>query len=44
MLYKKLKLKEIYIPTHYGDEVSHLKSIPYGLYVLYSTLKSKFKE
>ena len=44
LLYKKLKLKEIHIPTHYGDEVSHLKSIPYGLYVLYSTLKSKFKK
>ena len=28
-----MKILEIYIPTHYGDEVSHLKSIPYGLNV-----------
>ena len=44
LLKKKLTLKEIYIPTFYGDEVSHLKSIPYGLKVLYSTIKSKFKK
>ena len=44
LLAKKLRLKEIYIPTHYGDEISHLKSIPYGLNVLYSTIKSKFKK
>ncbi len=41
-LKKKLKILEIYIPTHYGDEVSHLKSIPYGLKVLWTTIKSKF--
>jgi len=41
LLKKNLKLKEIKIPTHYGDEISHLKSIPYGLNVLYSTIKSK---
>jgi len=33
----------IFIPTHYGDEVSHLKSIPYGINVLLTTIKSKFK-
>jgi len=43
LLKNKMKIKEIYIPTHYGDEVSHLKSIPYGLKVLYSTIKSRFK-
>ena len=43
LLNNKLNLKEIYIPTHYGDEISHLKSIPYGLNVLYSTIKSRFK-
>ena len=42
-LKKKLKILEIYIPTHYGDEVSHLKSIPYGIKVLKSTIKLKFK-
>ena len=42
-LKKKLKILEIYIPTHYGDEVSHLKSIPYGIKVLISTIKLKFK-
>lgn len=44
LLKKKMTLKEIYIPTFYGDEVSHLKSVPYGLKVLYSTIKSKFKK
>lgn len=43
LLKNKMTLKEIYIPTFYGDEVSHLKSIPYGFKVLYSTIKSKFK-
>ena len=43
-LKKKLKILEIHIPTYYGDEVSHLKSIPYGLKVLLSTVKSKFKK
>lgn len=42
-LKKKLNILEIHIPTYYGDEVSHLKSIPYGLKVLLSTFKSKFK-
>lgn len=44
LLKMKMTLKEIYIPTFYGDEVSHLKSVPYGLKVLYSTIKSKFKK
>ena len=42
MLKKKQKILEIHIPTHYGDEISHLKSIPYGIKVLISTLKSRF--
>ena len=37
-------IKEIPIPTHYGDEVSHLKSIPYGLNIIRSTIMSKFKK
>ena len=41
---KKLKIKEIPIPTIYSDEVSHLKSIPYGLNVLSSTFKYKNKK
>ena len=41
---KKLKILEIHIPTHYGDEISHLKSIPYGIKVLISTIKSRFKK
>ena len=44
ILKNNLKLKEIKIPTHYGDEVSHLKSIPYGINVLYTTIKSKLKK
>ena len=43
-LKKKLNILEIHIPTHYGDEISHLKSIPYGLQVLLTTIKSKFKK
>jgi len=42
LLKNKLKILEIHIPTHYGNEVSHLKSIPYGLNVLFTTIKSKF--
>ena len=42
LLKNKLKILEIYIPTYYGNEVSHLKSIPYGLNVLFTTIKSKF--
>lgn len=41
-LNKKFKILEIPQPTFYGDEVSHLKSIPYGLNVLWVTFKSKF--
>ena len=29
-----LSIGEIPIPTHYGDEISHVKSIPYGLRAL----------
>lgn len=43
LIKKNLELKEIPIPTHYGDEISHLKSIPYGLNVLLSTIKYRFK-
>ena len=42
LLKNQLKILEIHIPTHYGNEVSHLKSIPYGLSVLFTTIKSKF--
>ena len=43
-LKNKLNILEIHIPTHYGDEVSHLKSIPYGIKVLISTFKLRFKK
>ena len=42
LLKLKFVIKEIAIPTFYGDEVSHLKSIPYGINVLISTIKYKF--
>ena len=38
------KIKEVAMPTHYGDEISHLKSIPYGLNIVRTTLLSKFKK
>ena len=37
-------IKEIPMPTHYGDEVSHLKSIPYGLNIVRITLLSRFRK
>ena len=43
-LKRKFIIKEITIPTHYGDEVSHLKSIPYGVNIILSTILSKFKK
>ena len=39
---KNLLIKEIPIPTIYKDEVSHLKSIPYGLNILKTMFKYKF--
>ena len=42
LLKLKFVIKEIAMPTFYGDEVSHLKSIPYGINVLISTIKYKF--
>ena len=41
-LNKKFNILEIPQPTFYGNEESHLKSIPYGLNVLWVTFKSKF--
>ena len=42
MLKFKFIIKEIPIPTFYGDEASHLKSIPYGINILISTIKYRF--
>jgi glycosyltransferase involved in cell wall biosynthesis len=42
-LKRNFKIKEVAMPTHYGDEISHLKSIPYGLNIVRSTLISRFK-
>ena len=43
-LKKNFVIKEISMPTHYGDEISHLKSIPYGLNIVRSTLLSRFRK
>ena len=43
-LKKDFKIKEIAMPTHYGDEISHLKSIPYGLNIVWCTLMSIFRK
>lgn len=37
---KKLRIADLPIPTHYGDEESHLKPIPYGIEVLKVILKN----
>lgn len=42
-LKKNFVINEIPIPTHYGDEISHLKSIPYGFNIIRTTIMSKFK-
>jgi glycosyltransferase involved in cell wall biosynthesis len=36
---KKMQIREFSIDTFYGNEVSHLKSIPYGISVFYCCLK-----
>ena len=43
-LKNNFKIKEIAMSTYYGDEISHLKSIPYGLNIVRSTLVSRFKK
>ena len=43
-LKNNLKIKEIAMSTHYGNEISHLRSIPYGLNIVRSTLVSRFKK
>ncbi len=42
LLKSNLKIKEIPIPTFYGDEISHLKSIPYGINILKTTILYQF--
>ena len=42
MLKLNYVIKEIPMATFYGNEVSHLRSIPYGINVLISTIKYKF--
>ena len=43
-LKNNLKIKEIEMSTHYGDEISHLRSIPYGFNIVRSTLISRFQK
>ncbi len=43
-LQKGFQIKEVPMPTYYGDEVSHLKSIPYGLNIIKTTLNYKFRK
>jgi glycosyltransferase involved in cell wall biosynthesis len=40
---KKFSILEIPIPTRYGNEISNLKSIPYGLNILKTMFKYKIK-
>lgn len=43
-LKKNFLIEEFPIKTHYGNEISHLKSIPYGFSILISTFKFFFKQ
>ena len=36
------RIKEISIPTYYGDEISHVNGWRYGLLILLTTLRSRF--
>lgn len=40
----KLKIKEISVPTFYGDEICNVKVISYGLKVLRSTILSRLQK
>lgn len=40
----KLKIWEIAVPTFYGEEISHVKVIKYGLMVLRSTILSRLQK
>ena len=42
MFKSKFVIKEIPIATIYGDEISNLNPIPYGIKVLIITIKHKF--
>ena len=40
----KLTIKEIPIPTHYGDEICHVNGMRYALDVMFSTLQSRIQK
>ena len=40
----KMRIKEIPIPTYYGDELSHVNGLAYACNVLKTTLNAKFQE
>ena len=41
---RKFKIKEISIPTFYGNEVSHVKIFSYGLKVLNETIQYRLQK
>jgi len=43
LVIRNFLILEIPIPTNYGDEISNLKSIPYGLNILKTMLKYKIR-
>jgi hypothetical protein len=43
-LKKNFTIKEFPIDTHYGDQVSHLKSIPYGFSILIVSFNFFFRQ
>jgi glycosyltransferase involved in cell wall biosynthesis len=44
LLFKGFKIKEVPMPTFYGNEISHLKSIPYGINIIKVSLKHRLKK
>jgi hypothetical protein len=39
LIHSGARIKEIPIPTYYGDEISHVNGMKYGLQVMWETLK-----
>jgi len=44
LLTKKFKIKEVSIPTFYGDEISYVNGIKYAIKIIFFTVISQFHE
>jgi len=44
LLASKARITEVPIPTYYGDEISHVNGIKYGIQVMLETVRYRFKK